>query len=164
MPSDKINLEDVGRLLRIAREHGLEEITVREDDITVTVRAPKASHAVPVVEGVSVAAPAVPRKRRKERAGPEHETPPAEHKGVNLVAPMTGVFYRAPSPDAPNFVEVGDVVAPGQTIGLIEAMKVFSEVPAEIGGRVLAILADNGKLVQADEPLMSVDPADAEEG
>jgi acetyl-CoA carboxylase biotin carboxyl carrier protein len=82
---------------------------------------------------------------------------PAE--GTPLVAPLTGVFYRAGTPGAPPFVSVGDVVAPGAVVGLIETMKIFNEVLAERGGRIAAILAESGQLVHAGEALMTVEDA-----
>ncbi len=160
MPASKIDLEQIGQLIAIAERYGLEELTVSEGELSVTIRG-----SVPVAEADAsppAAAPApaaVRRARPAPAARPVPESPP-RRRGVPLPAPMTGVFYRAPSPDAPPFVDVGDVVTAGQTIGLIEAMKVFSEVPAEVAGRIVEIVAESGKLVQADEPLMFVEPVE----
>ena len=79
--------------------------------------------------------------------------------GTPLAAPLTGVFYRAATPGGPSFVSVGDVVAPGAVVGLIETMKIFNEVLAERGGRITAILAESGQLVHAGEALMTIDDA-----
>jgi acetyl-CoA carboxylase biotin carboxyl carrier protein len=68
------------------------------------------------------------------------------------------VFYRSPSPDDPPFVNVGDVIYVGQTVGLIEAMKVYSELPSEVSGRIVEIVAENGKLVKQAQPLFYVEP------
>ena len=79
--------------------------------------------------------------------------------GTPLVAPLTGVFYRAATPGAPPFVAVGDVVAAGAVVGLIETMKIFNEVLAERGGRIAAILAESGQLVHAGDVLMTIEDA-----
>lgn len=79
--------------------------------------------------------------------------------GTPLVAPLTGVFYRAATPGAPPFVTVGDLVAPGAVVGLIETMKIFNEVLAERGGRIAAILAEPGQLVHAGDALMTIEDA-----
>ena len=71
---------------------------------------------------------------------------------------MVGVFYQSPSPDDPPFVSVGDFVKVGQPIGLIEAMKVYSEVPSEVSGRVVEMPVESGKLVQQGQPLIFVEP------
>jgi acetyl-CoA carboxylase biotin carboxyl carrier protein len=70
---------------------------------------------------------------------------------------MVGVFYRSSGPESPPFVEIGDLVRVGQTVGLIEAMKVFSEIPCDAAGRVVAIPATNGRLVQPGEALLVID-------
>lgn len=79
--------------------------------------------------------------------------------GTPLVAPLTGVFYRAATPGAPPFVAVGDTVAAGAVVALIETMKIFNEVLAERGGRVAAILAESGQLVHAGDVLMTIEDA-----
>ena len=89
-------------------------------------------------------------------AGATDEAPVA---GAAIVAPLTGVFYRASSPTAPPYVREGDLVQPETVVGLIEAMKIFNEVLAERRGRVREIVAEPGQLVQAGERLMWIDEA-----
>ena len=78
-----------------------------------------------------------------------------------IVAPLTGVFYRSPSPDVPPYINVDDRVEPDTVVGLIETMKIFNEILAERSGRIAAILAETGQLVHAGETLMAVDVAAA---
>jgi acetyl-CoA carboxylase biotin carboxyl carrier protein len=78
--------------------------------------------------------------------------PPTNTKA--LVAPMVGIFYQTPGPGEPPFVKPGDIIQDGQTFGLIEAMKVYSEIPADFGGRVVSIVVESGKLVQQGDPLV----------
>ena len=80
-------------------------------------------------------------------------------EGTPLLAPLTGVFYRAGSPGAPPFVNVGDTVEVGAVVGLIETMKIFNEVLAERGGRIAAILVESGQLVHAGGALMTIEDA-----
>lgn len=78
---------------------------------------------------------------------------------VAIIAPLTGVYYSAPSPSSPPFVSVGDVVQTGQVIALVEAMKVFNEIQAEISGRVSELVATNGEVVQKGDVLIRIQPA-----
>jgi len=78
---------------------------------------------------------------------------------VAVVAPLTGVYYAAPSPTSPPFVAVGDLVEVGQAVALVEAMKVFNEIQAEVAGRVTALVATNGNVVQKGDVLMRIEPA-----
>ncbi len=77
----------------------------------------------------------------------------------SVKAPLTGIYYGAPSPGATAYVKVGDHVSVGQIIGLIEAMKLFNEIKSDLAGRVVRICADNGALVKARSPLIEVEPA-----
>lgn len=84
--------------------------------------------------------------------------------GTPLIAPLTGVFYRTSAPGTPPFAEVGDRVEAGAVVGLIETMKIFNEVLAERGGRIVAILAESGQLVHAGEALMTIEDAAGSSG
>jgi acetyl-CoA carboxylase biotin carboxyl carrier protein len=84
-------------------------------------------------------------------------SPPAVERAASAItAPLTGIFYRAPSPQIPPFIEVGSVVNVGDVIGLIEAMKLFNEIRSTAAGRVSRILAENGQLVRAHQPLVEL--------
>jgi acetyl-CoA carboxylase biotin carboxyl carrier protein len=101
----------------------------------------------PAAPAVVYAAPA------PQPAGP----PPAPGRRPRTVvvrAPLIGIFYRAPSPETPPLVSMGDIVREGQTVCIVEAMKVFNEIKSDWAGRVVAIPAESGKLVQAGEPLV----------
>jgi acetyl-CoA carboxylase biotin carboxyl carrier protein len=94
------------------------------------------------------------------RPAPESETPPAETPATNLTvikSPMVGTFYSAADPDSPPFIKVGDHVGPETTVCIVEAMKVFNQIPAEVSGRILAVLAENGAPVEFGQPLFKVD-------
>ena len=81
-----------------------------------------------------------------------------EDHSVPVVAPLTGVYYSSPSPTLPPFVSPGDIVYVGQVVALIEAMKVFNEIQAEVSGRVVALVAPNGEVVQKGDALLRVEP------
>lgn len=91
-------------------------------------------------------------------AAPTGRKPRSEAKGVPIVAPLTGVYYSAASPSTPPFVAIGDVVQTGQVVALIESMKVFNEVTAEVTGRVIALVAKSGDVVQKGGVLLRVEP------
>ncbi len=83
---------------------------------------------------------------------------PAEAEYPTVNAPLTGIFYRSPSPQAPPFCQIGSVVSPGDVIGLIEAMKLFNEIRSQAAGKVRRIMAENGQLVRAHQPLLELEP------
>ncbi|MBI2842394.1 MAG: acetyl-CoA carboxylase biotin carboxyl carrier protein [Armatimonadetes bacterium] len=155
MPKD-VDLEQIKELIRLVEKYNLAELTVEEDGITITVKGP-AGHANQPAEHQPRPQPA--EIDAEASATDVAETPADEEEPDNLVrieSPMIGVFYRASSPDSPPFIEVGDGIEIGQTIGVIEAMKVFSEIPSEVAGEVVNIPAQNGKLVQQGETLVLV--------
>ncbi len=83
---------------------------------------------------------------------------PKEDASVAIAAPLTGVYYSSPSPSSPPFVSLGDIVHVGQVIALVEAMKVFNEIQAEVSGRVVAMVATNGEVVQKGDALIRIQP------
>lgn len=84
--------------------------------------------------------------------------PAKEDRSIPIVAPLTGVYYSAPSPASPPFVTPGSTVAVGQVVALVEAMKVFNEIQSEVAGRVIEIVATNGEVVQKGDALIKVEP------
>lgn len=154
MPIDQ---EKLKKLIALVEENGLTELAVEEDGLSIVIKAePDAARlavlvppaqdptAVEVPPGPIPAAPAAGEEVDKAHL-------------FRIESPMVGVFYHTPSPDDPPYVKVGDEIEVGQTIGLIEAMKMFSEVPSEVAGRVAAIPAESGKLVQEGDVLVIVD-------
>ena len=107
----------------------------------------------------TVIAPRAPRPAARREDYQEAEpAPPPPDPGAAILAPLTGMFYTASSPSAPNFASVGETVQAGQVVCIVEAMKVFNEIKSEISGVVTAIVAQNGQLVQKGEPLIRVKP------
>lgn len=149
-------------LAQLVAEQGLSELTVEEAGVTLTVKALAAAPAMMPAPG-AMAVPAHPHLLTPAQSPAYSETPvltPPKPKStaIALESPMVGVFYRSASPDDPPFVSVGDFVKVGQPIGLIEAMKVYSEVPSEVSGRVSEMPVESGKLVQQGQPLIFVEP------
>ena len=136
----------------------LDASDVRELSVTrgsLHVRVSKDGSA-PV--SVAQAAPAA-QAPAAAATGPSVVTAPSAVTTDAITAPLTGIFYRSPSPQAPAFVQIGSVVAAGDVIGLIEAMKLFNEIRSTKNGTVRRIVADNGQLVRAHQPLIELDPA-----
>ena len=156
--------EAVRTLAQLVAAHGLSELTVEEAGVTLTVKASAGTPtAFAPAFGASVTVPAHPHLLTPAQSPAYSETavltpPPPRSTAIALESPMVGVFYRSPSPDDPPFVSVGDFVKVGQPIGLIEAMKVYSEVPSEVSGRVTEMPVESGKLVQQGQPLIFVEP------
>jgi acetyl-CoA carboxylase biotin carboxyl carrier protein len=157
-----IDYEKIKRLITLVEENKLTELAVEDEGFSVTIRAesPQTTIAVPAQPSSPAEAAPVEALVEIEEVEEIAEPEPAGNL-VEIISPMIGVFYRKPAPDAPQFINVGDEIEVGQTVGLIEAMKVFSEVPSEIAGRVVSMPIDNGKLVQAGDVLVVVDVSQA---
>jgi acetyl-CoA carboxylase biotin carboxyl carrier protein len=154
------DLVEIARLIKLVEQRGLSELIVEEDDRRIVIRGVGYKRRE---QTVAAPAPSVASGTGAEHAAPyaahvpAEEPAPAENR-VPVLSPMVGVFYRSSGPDAAPYVEVGDHVEAGQTIGMIEAMKVFSEVPSDHAGRVAEIVAENGQLVRANDPILFVIP------
>lgn len=161
-----IDYEKIKRLVSLVEQNRLSELTVEEADLSITIKAeiagptPVTTPAADTSIYVDTFTSEIPEVEVYGEAIPQVEE--ASPHRVEIISPMVGVFYKNPSPDSPPFVEVGDEVEEGQTVGLIEAMKVFSEVPSEVAGRVVAIPAESGKLVQQGDVLVVVDTSHIE--
>ena len=163
-----IETEDLQKLGQLVERYRLSELRYEDGDLRVTLRTadfmrPSAATILPGI--VAAPAGAVPTGTDEpvETADNDQMVPADGASGggnqIKIEAPVMGVFYRSPAPGESAFVEIGDVIEPGQIVGMIEAMKVFSEVPTEIAGRIVAIPAKNGGLVQPGDALVVVEGA-----
>ena len=112
----------------------------------------------PIVQAAPQPAPPPAAAAAQAPAEPAASAPQPKAGIVQVTSPFVGTFYRAPSPDSPPFVEVGQTVAPGDTLCIIEAMKLMNEIEAETAGRIVAILKENGEAVEYGEVLFELEP------
>uniref|UniRef100_A0A7C4QSC9 Biotin carboxyl carrier protein of acetyl-CoA carboxylase n=1 Tax=Schlesneria paludicola TaxID=360056 RepID=A0A7C4QSC9_9PLAN len=160
--SGPFDLEQVQRLIEVMDKFGLSEISLRRGDEHWRLR--RGSPAVMAVPPLPPAAPfpAVPPPAAAPAAASPAPPPPAakdKDDGLLVIkAPTVGTFYSAQSPEDPPFVTVGSKVSPQTTVCLIEAMKVFNPIPAEVTGTIEAILVKNGDAVEFGQPLFKVRP------
>ena len=162
-----MDLDKIQRLLEIVAESGMAEVKVEEGDFKLTVRSTPKVEAAAAPTSVVMAAPpaAAPAAPAAPSAPAAPASPPpaeaaAPGSGANeslVLAPIVGTFYGAPSPDAGPFVSVGDRVEVGQTLCIIEAMKLMNEIQAEEAGTVKRVLVENAEPVEYDQPLFVIE-------
>ena len=145
----KLDLEQLRELIRLLDESNLTEIEVEHDDDRIRIRRDPAV-TVGAVTTTSVA-PAVVASPAPSAA--ESEADDATY----VTSPFVGTFYRSPSPDSDAFVDVGDEVAPGQVLCIVEAMKLMNEIEAEVPGKILEVLVENGKPVEYGDRLFRIE-------
>jgi acetyl-CoA carboxylase biotin carboxyl carrier protein len=146
-------LEAIDRLAPTLASSGLDELEIEVGDVQVRLARPRpqVSRAPAAVAPAAPSAPAPPASA----AAPFGQPSP----GMRFVsAPLTGVWYGAPSPGARPYVQEGDEIHAGHVVGMIEAMKLFNEIKSDAGGRVTRVLVDNGTLVKRQQPLLEIDP------
>jgi acetyl-CoA carboxylase biotin carboxyl carrier protein len=151
-----IDISQVKKLVELVENYGLEELTIEEADLSITVKGHVVRVAPQMVVQAGEAAPVAEVYEESIEVEEVHAAEVLEGNIVDITAPLVGVFYRAPAPDSPNFVEIGDIIEIGSEVGLIEAMKVFSPIPSEIAGEVVDIPVENGKLVREGEVLIRI--------
>ena len=153
-----MDLRKLKKLIDLVQESGIGEIEITEGEekvrITRQSAAPPMLMAAPAMQPMGMQPMAAPAAAAPAPAAP---AAPPEPKGHALKSPMVGTFYRAPSPGAPSFVEVGQTVSKGQTLCIIEAMKLLNEIESDVAGTVKAILVENGQPVEYGQPLFLIE-------
>jgi len=158
-----MNKKEIEELIRFVSKSGVSEVSLEQKDFKITIK--NASREVQVLAAAPTVVAAAPVVAPAPAApAPTAATPPPakandESKYHVVKSPMIGTFYRQPSPDKANFVNVGDDVKQGQVICIIEAMKLFNEIESDIKGRIVKVLVDNATPVEYDQPLFLVDPS-----
>ena len=153
-----MDLRKLKTLIDLVSESGISELEVNEGEDRV--RIVNAGSSAPAGQVVYAAAPAPAQAAPAVNAAPVATAPATEEapaeSGFVARSPMVGTFYRAPNPESPNFVNVGDTVKVGQTLCIIEAMKLLNEIESEQAGVIKQILCENGQGVEFDQPLFVI--------
>jgi len=161
-----MNIKEIQDLIKFVAKSGVTEVEIEQKDFKITIKAednsPREERQIivqaaapqqaiaPVSTPAPVAAPAAP-----VAAAPA----PAQDNYITIKSPMIGTFYRSSGPDKDAFVNVGDSIGKGDTVCIIEAMKLFNEIEAEITGKIVKVLVDDATPVEYDQPLFLVDPS-----
>ena len=152
--SNIFELDRLLELIALMKEHGLVEVDLQQGD--QKIRLARAASGEPTV--VSPAPIAAAPTAAPVPAEPVAEAAETEEANIHVItSPMVGTFYSKPNADAESFVKIGDMVDNETTVCIVEAMKVFNEIPAEARGRIVAILVDNEEPVDHGKPLFKVD-------
>lgn len=175
-----MKLTEIQDLIKFVARAGVTEVEIEQKDFKLTIKSempkgrgkkeeqvvqtiqvpaamPQMVQAAPVQAAAPVAVPAAapaPATTSPEPTATEEDT----SNLIEIKSPMIGTFYRRPSPDKDVFAEVGDVIKPGDTVCVIEAMKLFNEIESEVQGKIVKILMDDNSPVEYDQPLFLVDP------
>ena len=150
-----MNIKEIKEMINLMNENGLVELEIEKDGMRIRLK--KTASGTEAFSGPIV----VERERVSEGPSGKQAVGAVEKALVNTVeirAPMVGTFYRAPSPEAPPYVEVGQIIESGQVICIIEAMKLMNEIKSEIKGKILEILVDNAEPVEFGQPMFLIEP------
>ena len=157
IPNDIFDVKRVRRLVELMKEHDLSELDLKDGEQRVRLRRgaePMVSYPMSYAPAPSAAAPALSAAPSSGGA-----PAPAAETGVVIKSPMVGTFYLSANPESPPFVKVGDHVGPETTVCIVEAMKVFNQIPADMSGQITAVLVENGQPVEFGQPLFRVNPS-----
>ncbi|WP_407482624.1 acetyl-CoA carboxylase biotin carboxyl carrier protein [Elizabethkingia meningoseptica] len=158
-----MDIKDIQNLIRFVAKAGVSEVKYKTKDFEINIKTPSAA-----AEGISY----IPQQPVYQQPAPQATAPVAsapqttpaapandDSKFLTIKSPMIGTFYRKPSPDKDVFANVGDTVSVGDTVCVIEAMKLFNQIESEVSGKIVKILVDDASPVEYDQPLFLVDPS-----
>jgi len=166
-----MNIKEIQDLIKFVAKSGVSEVEIEQKDFKLTIKAEDKSAKEErqiIVQAAAPAQIAAPAPAPAAPAAPAPAAPAApatseatsdDSKYVTIKSPMIGTFYRSPGPDKDAFVSVGDTISNGSTVCIIEAMKLFNEIEAEVSGKIVKVLVDDATPVEYDQPLFLVDPS-----
>lgn len=162
-----MELKEIQNLIRFVAKSGASEVKLEMDDVKITIKTGGDKPETTIYQQpapVQMPMPVPMEASAPAQAAPEVPAA-AQSKGedtskyVEIKSPIIGTLYRKPSPDKPAFVQVGDTIQAGDTVCIIEAMKLFNEVESEVSGKIVKVLVEDSSPVEFDQPLFLVDPS-----
>ncbi len=161
-----MDIKEIQNLIKFVAKSGASEVKLEMEDVKITIRTGSAKTETTIVQAAPMAsmpqaAPAPIAAQPIVEKTPESAKPAEsdDSKYITVKSPIIGTFYRKPAPDKPNFVEVGSSIKAGDTVCVIEAMKLFNEIESEVSGKIVKVLVDDSSPVEFDQPLFLVDPS-----
>ena len=156
-----MDLKDIQNLIKFVAKSGANEVKLEMEDIKITIRTGAGKTETTILHQAPMASipPIVQSLEPIETAINAAPSSDEDSKYVVIKSPIIGTFYRKPSPDKPLFVEVGSSINEGDTVCIIEAMKLFNEIESEVSGKIVKVLVDDATPVEFDQPLFLVDPS-----
>ena len=166
-----MNLTEIQDLIKFVAKSGVSEVEIEQKDFKIIIKSEQKSKgsdqpifvqaSAPAIAAPAPAAAPAPVAAAPAPAAAPSPAPAAsdDSKYITVKSPMIGTFYRSSGPDKDPFVNVGDSVAKGNTICIIEAMKLFNEIESEVSGKIVKVLVDDASPVEYDQPLFLVDPS-----
>lgn len=174
-----MKIAEIQELIKFVAKSGVSEVEIEDKDFKINIKTPprgrakgpemaNAPQGQMMQQGMPMMQPQYAQQQMQQAAptpaaAPAVEKESAEDKAaanyVEIKSPMIGTFYRSPSPDKPQFVKVGDTIKAGDVVCIIEAMKLFNEIEAEVSGKVVKVLVDDTTPVEYDQPLLLIDPS-----
>jgi acetyl-CoA carboxylase biotin carboxyl carrier protein len=157
-----MDLKEIQSLIKFVSKSGVNEVKLEVEDFKITIKTGHGSpettivHQAPmaVQQQMPVAQVTTPQAVETKESSSDEDS-----KYITITSPIIGTFYRRPSPDKPNFVEVGDSVQADSVVCIIEAMKLFNEIESEVSGKIVKVLVDESSPVEFGQPLFLVDPS-----
>lgn len=161
-----MELKDIQELVKLVSKSGVSHLEVETKGVKVTIKNENGNSTPVIVQQPAVVAAPAPQVVQAAAPAPvaapapKAEAAPAAEDAnyITFKSPMIGTFYRSAGPDKPTFVNVGDEVAPGKVLCIIEAMKLFNEIECEVSGRIVKVLVDDSSPVEYDQPLFLIQP------
>ena len=160
-----MNFEEIKELIKLVSKTGVGKVQVEKEDFKVVISGSKPSSEQPIIvqspqqsTPITMAAPLAPVEAPKPDAKKTNEKNDEDHL-ITVKSPMIGTFYRSPGPEKEPFLNVGDSFKVGDKLCIIEAMKTFNEIEAEVSGKIVKVLVDDASPVDYDQPLFLVEPA-----
>lgn len=160
-----MNIKEIQDLIKFVAKSGVNEVEIEQKDFKIIIKSQAEAKEQIIVQAAPVAAApvaALPPAPAAAAAAAAPAAAPAEEENSNYItvkSPMIGTFYRSAGPDKDSFVNVGDTIGVGDTVCIIEAMKLFNEIEAEVSGKIIKVLVDDSTPVEYDQPLFVVDPS-----
>tara|TARA_B100001758_G_scaffold246711_1_gene262461 strand:- start:1322 stop:1798 length:477 start_codon:yes stop_codon:yes gene_type:complete len=158
-----MKIKEIQNLIKFVAKSGASEVKLEMEDVKITIKTSDGSSPVVVQEPVILpqhnVIPTQPAPTPITDPGSTSSETIEDSNYLTIKSPIIGTFYRKPSPDKPNFVEVGDSITQGSVLCVIEAMKLFNDIESEVSGKIIKILVDDSSPVEFDQPLFLVDPS-----